>query len=74
MRGFVDAVRMHWENESRVAEERRKERGKEVERRGEYRRRHGLEKVGGEGGLGGWGLKRREEGEGEEKRVVEERS
>ena len=61
MTGFVDAVRMHLENESRVAEERRKEAGREVERRGEYRRKHGLEQVGGVGGVGGWGLRRREE-------------
>ncbi|KAF8423338.1 hypothetical protein EV426DRAFT_140193 [Tirmania nivea] len=70
--GFVDAVRMHLENENRVAAERRKERTREVERRGEYRRKHGLEQVGGEGGLGGWGLRRRDQGEEEEKRVGKE--
>lgn len=53
---------MHLENESRLAEERRKERAREVERRGEYRRKHGLERTGNEGGWGGWGL-RREEGQ-----------
>jgi len=58
VRGLWDAVTLHIENESRQAEIRRKERAQEIEKRGGFRKKHGLEKDGAEGGFGGWSLRR----------------
>ena len=52
------------ENESREAESRRKKKAEEIEKRGEYRRKHGLEREGAEGGFGGWSLRRSAEQQG----------
>ncbi|KAF8454440.1 hypothetical protein BDZ91DRAFT_801748 [Kalaharituber pfeilii] len=57
VRSFWDALRMHWENESRLAVEKRKKMLEEVEKRGVYRKAHGLEETGEAGRFGGWGLR-----------------
>ena len=46
------------ESESREAEARRRKKVEEIEKRGEYRKHHGLEREGAEGGFGGWSLRR----------------
>lgn len=51
------AVREHVEEESRRVGAQRKKKVEDVDLRGEYRRAHGLEKRGKEGGFGGWAVK-----------------
>lgn len=54
----VMAVKNHIEAESRRVGEMRKKKVDDMELRGEYRRAHGLEQSGTEGGFGGWAVKR----------------
>lgn len=54
---LVTAVKGHVEEESRRVGEMRKKNVNDVDLRGEYRRAHGLEKQGGDGGFGGWAVK-----------------
>src|SRR5690606_28013644 len=44
---FLDAVKMHLHESSRLAQEKRKRRAEELDKRNEYRRAHGMEDVGG---------------------------
>ena len=60
-RRFVAAYKLEAEDESRRTAERRKKLVDDVEKRGEYRRAHGLEKTGDQGGFGGFGTKPRGE-------------
>jgi hypothetical protein len=61
MRNFVIAWQLSIEAESARVKEARKRLVEEVEKRGEYRKAHGLEQVGNEGGFGGWSVKSKEE-------------
>lgn len=58
---LMEAFRKSAEAESARVKEMRRRKVEEIEKRGEYRRAHGLEQVGEEGGFGGWGVKRKEE-------------
>lgn len=58
VRSMVTAVKDHAEEESRRVGEMRKKAVDDMDLRGEYRRAHGLEKTGGKGGFGGWGVKK----------------
>ncbi|KAI5847343.1 hypothetical protein DFP73DRAFT_377030 [Morchella snyderi] len=58
MRMFLVAVREHTEDQSRRVAEMRRRKVEDVELRGEFRKAHGLEKTGNEGGFGGWGVKK----------------
>ena len=60
MASLVDAVKMHMEEGSRQAQEKRKWKLDDLEKRAEYRKAHGLEKEGSEGGFGGWSFRREE--------------
>lgn len=60
-RSFGAAWKKSVEEESRRTGERRKRMVDDVEKRGEFRRAHGLEQTGEEGGFGGFGTKPRGE-------------
>lgn len=47
MARFFDALKMHLHESSRLAQEKRKKRALELDKRNEYRRAHGMEDVGG---------------------------
>lgn len=55
---LVAAVKGHVQEESRRVSEIRKKKIDDVDLRGEYRRAHGLERHGDEGGFGGWAVKK----------------
>lgn len=52
------AYKLHVGERSAVVAEMRRRRIEDVEKRGEFRRAHGLEKTGDEGGIGGWGVRK----------------
>ncbi|KAI5801515.1 hypothetical protein DFH27DRAFT_557033 [Peziza echinospora] len=70
---FWDAWRLNMEYQTRLAKEKRERMLEEVEKRGQYRLAHGLEKEGDEGGFGGWALKREKTDEEKEAEGVEEK-
>ncbi|KAL7271888.1 hypothetical protein RUND412_005330 [Rhizina undulata] len=55
---FMRAYKLHAEDESKRIAEIRRKKVEDVEKRGEFRRAHGLERTGEEGGFGGWGVKK----------------
>ncbi|KAF8539990.1 hypothetical protein BDD12DRAFT_735654 [Trichophaea hybrida] len=57
---FGKAWKKSVEEESKRTAEMRRRKVEDVEKRGEYRRRHGLEQTGDEGGFGGFGIKTKE--------------
>jgi hypothetical protein len=58
---FKDAWKKTVEERSKLVAEMRKKKLEDVEKRGEYRKRFGLEETGHEGGFGGFGIKTKEE-------------
>ncbi|KAI5813022.1 hypothetical protein BZA77DRAFT_322219 [Pyronema omphalodes] len=58
---FKDAWKKTVEERSKAVAEMRKKKLEDIEKRGEYRKRFGLEETGNEGGFGGFGIKTKEE-------------
>ncbi|KAI5855996.1 hypothetical protein BZA05DRAFT_390283 [Tricharina praecox] len=59
VRQLVGAWRTSVDEETRRVSEKRRRALEDVEKRGEYRKHHGLEETGDQGGFGGFGLKKK---------------
>lgn len=71
---MMTAIKQHVEAESARVGEMRKRKAEDIDLRGEYRRAHGLERSGDEGGFGGWAVKRSGREPGSEGGFIPERA